>query len=382
MASSPRKILFVITKSNWGGAQAYVYALATAYARMGHAVSVALGGTGGAGAEIGLLADRLAAAGIQVHPIPSFMRDISLSHEFRAFNELREIIRSTQPDVIHLNSSKAGGIGALAGRLERVPHIIFTAHGWAHREPRSFLKRVLIWLSSVATTLLSHSIIVVSGQDYRDAPTRTKKKVHLIHNGVSEFSLLDRNEAREKLSTKFGIQKGTWVFMQSELHPNKGVDVAIRAVQTLLSTHADMRLVVFGEGQERKKLEELITRSELGEHVFLLGFIPDSRMYLAAGDMFLMTSYKEGLPMALLEAGRAGLPVVASATGGIPEIIKNEETGLLANPGNSLDFAHQIERLLDNPQLCERFSKALTVHIHEEFSEEKMLTETLHVYES
>jgi hypothetical protein len=221
-----KKILFVITKSNWGGAQSYVYSLATKFQEMGALVTVALGGTGLPGSPTGILASKLQEAGVATILVKSFTRDVSLSREISALTEIREIIRRERPNIIHLNSSKAGGIGALAARIEKVPQILFTVHGWAHREPRGILGRTFIWISSWITVLLCTSVIVVSKRDYLDSPVIfSRKKIHLIRNGISEFSLLDKAAARSTLNPSLGITD-TVLLMQAELHGNKGIDIA------------------------------------------------------------------------------------------------------------------------------------------------------------
>ena len=126
-----KKILYVITKSNWGGAQSYVYTLATAAKDAGADVAVAFGGTGGAGATTGRLELELQKVGIRTVFVKSFMRDISFFKEFRVLGELVRIFKTERPDIVHLNSSKAGGIGALAARLAGVGRIVFTSHGLA-----------------------------------------------------------------------------------------------------------------------------------------------------------------------------------------------------------------------------------------------------------
>ena len=117
-----KKILFLITKANWGGAQRYVFDLATAL-RNEFDISVAFG-------QEGLLAKKLREAQITTFPIRALQRDVSISSDVKSFLELMRLFRVEKPDVVHLNSSKAAGVGALAARLAGVPRIIFTAHGW------------------------------------------------------------------------------------------------------------------------------------------------------------------------------------------------------------------------------------------------------------
>src|SRR3989344_3452956 len=162
-----KKILFVITKSNWGGAQTYVFRLAKSMREAGADVAGGLGGTGLPGAEAGMLKKKLAAESIRTLFLKSFARDISILREFHAFGELMRTIQKERPDILHVNSSKAGGLGALAGRLVGVPRVVFTAHGFPHREPRPFFARVLIWILSWLTITFSHKVIAVSVSDWR-----------------------------------------------------------------------------------------------------------------------------------------------------------------------------------------------------------------------
>src|SRR5207244_10151208 len=112
----------------------------------------------GHGKSEGELVTLLKDAGIRTIVLPELTRDVSFGDWF-AFLALLKTIREEKPDVLHLNSSKAGGLGSLAGRIARVPNIIFTAHGWAFRESRNAISRVLIWLASILTLLLSHRVI-------------------------------------------------------------------------------------------------------------------------------------------------------------------------------------------------------------------------------
>jgi glycosyltransferase involved in cell wall biosynthesis len=377
-----RKILLVITKSNWGGAQLYVYTLARNYQERGAEVLVAFGGTGKIGARTGTLADKLREAHISTKLLASFSRDISASHDAASLSELRALIKKERPDILHLNSSKAGGIGAFAGRLEGVPHIVFTAHGWAHREPRIFFKKFLIWVSSWLTIFLSHTVIVVSKKDYRDAPVLcSRKKLVLIRNGIGHFELRSREHARAHISETYSVPiAGAWLLMTSELHHNKGVDVAIKALPEVLTHYPETFLVVMGEGEDRNKLEALISDLALSEHVFLVGFVQEPRMYLKAGTVFLMPSRKEGLPFGLLEAGMAGLPVIATDIGGIPEIINSSKNGLLISSDSPSALSESICMLLADSKKTEELGKNLQKKIQTEFSEETMVTETIAVY--
>ena len=166
---SKKKVLYVITKGNWGGAQRYVFDLATGLPKDEFEVAVALGEPALSAGKPGLLADKLKSASVMIYYISSLGRDVSFGKDTTSFFELYRLFKKEKPDIAHLNSSKAGGVGALAARLAGVHKIIFTAHGWPFWEQRNFLMRGAIWFFSWLTALLSHTVIVISDYDLRVA---------------------------------------------------------------------------------------------------------------------------------------------------------------------------------------------------------------------
>lgn len=383
MALSGTKILFVITKSNWGGAQQYVYTLALAARDAGAQVAVALGGSGEPDALPGLLAERLAAAGIRTIFLKSFARDISAAKEFSAFSELSRVIHTERPDVLHVNSSKAGGIGALAGRLAGVPRVIFTAHGWPHREPRGFFSRALIWLASWVTVLLSHTVIVLSERQRGEAPALlARRKLVVIGNGVADFPLLSKEEARTRLAMKDERVAAfeRLILSTSELHPNKGLDVLIDAFARIAPRHTDTALVLMHGGDSLAALKTQAEKRGFADRVLFLGFVPEARATLLAADVFVLPSRKEGLPFGLLEAGRAGLPVVASRVGAIPEVIGDGVSGVLVPAGNVLALANALDEVLSDRCRSASLGAALRARIERDYSERAMVERTLALY--
>jgi glycosyltransferase involved in cell wall biosynthesis len=168
--------------------------------------------------------------------------------------------------------------------------------------------------------------------------------------------------------------------MTAELHPNKGIGTAIRAMAELATRHPDLALVVCGEGQDRDRLTELALQLGVASRVFLLGFVEDAREYLSAADIFLMPSRKEGMPLAVLEAGMASLPVIATRVGGIPDIIDDKQTGLFMPRSNTHILAKAIAYLLNDPEEAARMGSALYKKITTEFSEQDMVEKTLALY--
>ncbi len=308
-----KEILFVITKSNWGGAQRYVYDLAIGFKKMGAEVKVVFGGTGEADASQGVLAVNLSLAEIRGIFLPDFMRDISFLREFKVLRLLIEIFKKERPDVVHLNSSKAGGIGALAARWVGIKNIIFTVHGWPFLEDRSIFAKALIWIASWFTALLCHKVICISEYDLRIAkrmPFVGGKAVR-IYNGIAPMSLGTGEKIRNAFPAGVKIT-GT----VGELTRNKNQVALIEEAKNDLN----MYVAIVGFGEDIVYLMDTIKKYGLENRVKLFGFVPVEEA-LRGFDVFALPSLKEGLPYVLLEAKAAGLPIVANRVGGVGEIL-------------------------------------------------------------
>ena len=376
-----KKVLYVVTKSNFGGAQRYVYDLARSLPRDWYEVAVAFGGSGEKGAGAGDLAAFLSEAGVKTHFIRNFTRDIFFVKEAMAFFELLSLFNRERPDAVHLNSSKAGGLGALAARIAGVPNIVFTAHGWPHQEPRNLFARALIRLVSWFTVLLADHTIVVSENDFKNAPSLWKRgSLVRIHNGVkADVPLKTRTDARHELQVFYDgplARRDTWVMTVAELTKNKNIGSLIAALPDI----PEVVLVIIGNGELKDELKRLVRNADLENRVFFLGTVPHADTYLKAADIFVLPSLKEGLPYTLLEAGRAGVPTVATNVGGIPEIIEHEQTGLLVEPKDPHALAAALNRLIANEPFGKKLGAALKQKIQRDFSLDLMIKETQKLY--
>ena len=375
--SSP-KILYVITKSNFGGAQKYVYELAVEMKRQGYVVAVACGGRGE-------LVDRLKSADITTYEVKGLERDISILKEIKAIVSLTKIIYQIKPGIIHLNSAKAGLLGSIIARLLRVPKIIFTAHGWPFLEPRSRTWQNLAWLGSYFTSLLSHHIINVSQFDFQHGKMPgVQSKSSVIHTAISEFPLLSREEARNLLIGEEKTEQhrsNLWLVSVAELNHNKNHATAIDAVAEFNTTHANkIFYTIIGSGDLQNSLKDQVNLRGLNDYVQFLDYVENANQYLLAFDIFLLPSKKEGLPYALLEAGLAGLPCIASRVGGIPEVISDGESGLLTDPNNHMTIVNALDLMINYPNQRFLYSENLRQDIQTKFNFSKMVEGTKSIY--
>ena len=333
-----KKVLFLITKSNWGGAQRYVYDLATHLPD--YDVSVAYG-------TPGALTEKLALANIPTITIPSLGRDIALSSDMQSFSEIFAVLKSAKPDILHLNSSKAAALGAVAGRIAGVPRIIFTVHGWPFKEDRDVISKSAFYVISYLTALLSHEVIVVSTEDLqlgRSMPGVGSKIAH-VPISIDTPSFLSRDEASRAHSITTNVFR---VVTIAELTTNKGHRFALEAVAALKRRGVDIFYYVIGDGEEMDHLKTEATSLGISDRVVFLGFLAEAATYLKAFDAFLLPSIKEGMPYVLLEARSAGLRIVATSVVDAQFLTSSGQI-LTILPSDSLAIANALEKCVLTP---------------------------------
>lgn len=368
------KILLGITKSNMGGAQRYVLDLATELSKEGHQVGVVCGGKG-------ILIEKLKQEKIFPLVLEELDREISFKNDLSSFFKLLKILYKNRPDVFHINSSKMGAVGVLAGRLTGVKKIIFTSHGWTFNEPRwsAGEKRMIKFLYWIII-FLSHKTICVSEKLKKDVDgfPWVQDKFVIIKNGINKFELQPRDGAREKLIPNV-LSSTTIVGTLSELHKVKGLDVLLEVWRKFVEGK-NAKLLITGSGEERVNLHNMASNMGIMESVYFTDYLDNARSYLSTFDIFVMPSRSEGLPYALLEAGLAEKPVIASDVGGVPEVIDDKRNGILVNAGNKQQLLEALTVLYDNPVDRNILGKALKQTIETKFSLGKMVSETLKTY--
>ncbi|MBI1974645.1 MAG: glycosyltransferase family 4 protein [Candidatus Zambryskibacteria bacterium] len=356
------KILYGITKSNFGGAQRYVFDLAREAKKRGHDVAVLCGGNG-------KLVEKLKEENIRVISIPGFGRDIDLLNDAPRLLFIIKTLWRERPDVFHINSTKMGGAGIFSGKLLSIKKIIFTAHGWAFNEPRPWWQKILIKFFTWWTILWSHKTICVSEKTKKDIEKWpfVKNKLEVIYNGIESFELLPRTEE--------GFVVGTI----SELHKVKGLDVLLNAWSKFIKSH-QAKLVIIGEGEERENLENMAKKLDISDSVNFRGFVDNAKAHLSSFDIFVLPSRSEAMPYTLLEAGISGKAVIATSVGGVPEVIENGINGILVPKEDSETLFSSLVLLAKDPELRERLGQTLRKSVEEKFSFKQMIEKTEKLY--
>lgn len=366
-----RKILYVITHGHWGGAQRYVFDLANAVSK-NNEVSVAIGKSN----IQNDLQEKIAyIPGIKRETLQHLVRRISPLHDLLAIFELAELYRKLKPDVIHLNSSKAGILGSLATFfISEKPKIVYTVHGWVFNEPLPWFTKKMYRFLERSTARLKNTIIVLSSEEKKlgEKLGVRAKKLEVIPIGASPLSFYSPAIARQKILKMVSplSPPSFWIGVIANLYSTKGVDLLIEAIHK--SSHLQQfSFFILGTGPEKASITKQIENHKF-LNVHLLGFVEEASKYINAFDLMVMPSRKEGLPYALLEILQTSVPIVATRVGGVPEVLADYPNAVLVEPTAS-EIAKGIEHALTQTRVSE---KSLPFH----YSLEEMVQRTENKY--
>ncbi len=378
-----KKILYVITKASWGGAQKYVYDMALAAREAGYEVAVAYG-------EPGLLTECLEVADVRTIAVPELGRNVRLGQDIASYYALKKLFAVENPDVVHLNSSKAGFVGARAAKELGIKKRIFTAHGWAFNEPRNFVSRKIFEELHRKTALWCTDVIAVSDSVF--GPTLAwglpEGRVHLIRLGMQELGYLSHEEAcnwlKHQDTTLANTADGLWVGTIAELHRNKGLDVGIAGWRKAKLPKAHW--IILGGGEE---IDNLKKQAKGDPTIHFLGFVFSAAQYVKAFDLFLLPSRTEALAYVILEAGLAGVPVLTSGVGGTKEAVGEDyeitppeyqpAMGFF-KPEDPEHLAQMLKIVTRDRNNLRRVGENLASYVKANFSFKEMVAKTLALY--
>lgn len=367
----PLRIAFVITRSDAiGGAQIHVRDLAGSLRDEGHEVRVWVGGSG---PFVAALEQR----GLPVEVLPRLVAPLDPLRDVRTLVELRRALARFGPDLVTLHSSKAGTLGRLATRGLGVP-VVYTAHGWPFVEGVPRGRAALYRLVERITAPLCDRIITVSEHDRalaRRAEVGVATQIVRVHNGVPDVaaSLLARpgeGPLRLVVVARLDVPKDPFTLLHALAE--------LRA----RSSAVPWTLEWIGEGPRRAPAQRLAATLGLEDRCRFVGARDDVAQRLARASVLVLPTDREGLPLSVLEGMRAGLPVVASAVGGIPEAVLPGRTGSLVPPGDAAALARALAVLFDDPALRTRMGAEGRRRYLECFSFTQQRAATLDVYRS
>lgn len=376
------KILYIVTQGEQGGAQIYTKELATGMIKKGHDVYVATG-------RQTYEKDTWLHKEMELHGqsknkniiFKNLIREISPLTDLKAFFEMRKFIKDLKPDVVHLNSSKAGVIGAFASFL--ISKSIYTVHGFVFLEPMNIIKKLIYITLEFNSSLFRNFTILINKKDLQVGRRLfiIRNNFKIIYNGLkNEYlnKIEERHAARKFIFEKISIpdENQKIVGIIANFYETKGLKYFVDSAKEISENDKDTIFVHIGFGNEKVKteIENKIKEYGFEKKVFLLGKIPSAFKYLSSFHTFLLTSVKEGMPYTLLEAHLAGCHIVSTDVGGIREMSEYIEINL-AKTKDVKDVSEKVLKTLNK----EIKSKQ---NLPEIFTYEKMLDDTKEVYKS
>ncbi len=368
-------ILFVITKLELGGAQKQLLSIISNLDQQKFQPFLFT-------AREGLLVEEaLEIQGLTLLRSKFLERQINPLRDCLSFFQLRSFIKKNKIRIVHTHSSKAGILGRFAAESCGTAAVIHTVHGWSfHDFQPGWMRRLFIWLERYCAKF-SDKIIVVSDHDLQIGLRHnigSPEKYRLIHYGIdyNEFRKSNRDARKEFDLAHEDLAVGMVSCFKPQKAPQDFVALA-RAVREELD---DVKFILAGDGVLRSQLKRLIKRYKLEKNVTLLGWRRDIPQFLSCLDVFVLTSLWEGFPIAALEALASSLPVVATDTGGIREVISDGKNGFLCAPGDIRALTEKTLLLLKDSVLRERMGRNAKAALAESFLVENMLKSHYNLY--
>lgn len=286
----------------------------------------------------------------KVFDIP-FSRSPKSPDNLKAKKKLKKIIGEGHYDVIHCNTPMGGIVTRLAAKRARKngTRVIYTAHGFHFYEGAPKINWMIYYPIEKFFSRKTDTLITITEEDYRLAKVKFHCRVEHIHGvGVDEKRYFPVDEAEKKrLRREMGYgEDQKLILCVGELLPNKNQKMAIRAMKKIVEQYSDALLLIAGNGPEKENLENEIKACGVEKNVKLLGYVTNLQDYQHIVDVLVSCSYREGLPLNIVEAMLSGTPVVASVNRGHKELIRDGETGFLFRPDDIYSMAGKVLELL------------------------------------
>lgn len=293
-------------------------------------------------------------------------------------------IKSEKPDIVHVHGLQSEGLyGVLAAKLAGCRCVVTTVHGFAFDGKKCGIKWFLYkYFVEPLTLRLSDKVYCVCRYASERSIVRKNTRNNncgYIYNAVGELST---SLTRGQIRAQFGIADNETVFVISgRVAQDKGFDILTESVKQLnCFCSLSFRLLVVGDGEYLSTFCTDMCNEIKSGQVIIVGKTDRVADFLSAADVFVLPSYHENLPLALLEAGKMGLPCIASNVGGIPEVIEDGKTGFLIDNGQSNSYAQKMELLMTNTSLRYKMSRAIKKVIDERFSMSLMCKQIKEIY--
>jgi len=311
----------------------------------------------------------------KVFDIPFSRSPMNIASMLRSYSALKEILKENRYEVVHCNTPVAGVVTRLVARNYRKTgtKVFYTAHGFHFYKGAPKKNWIIYYPIELLMSFYTDTLITINEEDYLFAKKNFHCKVVRTHGvGASTERYSPVGEMEKQLIRKELNINGFPILLNvGELRPNKNQKTAISAMPHILKQYPKAQLFIAGNGPLEETLKKQIADMNLEKHVKLLGYTTKSNEYVKACDVLVACSYREGMPLNIMEAMLCGKPVVASHNRGHDELVEDGKTGYLINPDDSFEYAVCIARVMNKPDnFSERALKAVIPYSEKSVSEE------------
>jgi len=286
---------------------------------------------------------------------------------------IKKVIQSVQPDLVHIHSRRGADVfGGLAAKLAKVPAVISRRvdnpeSRWVTKWKYGLYQKVITISDGIREVLLSQGL----------------SKLHVITVRSALADDATSSCHAQKFQQRFSLTENAFVIgVVAQLIERKGHKYLLQTLPELLKTHPNIKVIFFGQGKYRQELEMEIERLKLQDTVQFAGFVQDMPALFGCLDLVVHPALMEGLGVSLLQASQQGVPIVASAVGGIPEAVEDNVNGLLVPPAETMSLQNAIMRVIEDEALRHQFADNAQKLMREKFSVSQMVVGNYRVYQA
>ncbi|OHC03345.1 MAG: hypothetical protein A3H23_09555, partial [Planctomycetes bacterium RIFCSPLOWO2_12_FULL_40_19] len=311
------------------------------------------------------------AKGVRVFALPSLVRRLSFKNDLLAFINIYRLIKRIRPHIVHTHTSKAGLLGRLASFLARVPIIIHTPHGHVfHSYYGPVMTKVFVFAEKILSFMTDKITALTNRErdEHLEEGIASIEKYVVIHSGVMLDRLMNMSVDAGAVRGEFGIaQDSNVVGVVGRLVPIKGHKYLVSAAKRIIKEFRNTVFVFVGDGYLSSRLERQAESVGVRKNIIFTGWRKDAVEILDLFDILVLPSLNEGMGKVLVEGMALGKPIIASNVGGIIDLVRNGENGILVPPGDSDALGEAILQLLKDKNLSEKLGKNGKAMVYPEF---------------
>ncbi|OHB86814.1 MAG: hypothetical protein A3D13_09805 [Planctomycetes bacterium RIFCSPHIGHO2_02_FULL_40_12] len=326
------------------------------------------------------------AKGVRVFALPSLVRRLSFKNDLLAFINIYRLIKRIRPHIVHTHTSKAGLLGRLASFLARVPIIIHTPHGHVfHSYYGPVMTKVFVFAEKILSFITDKITALTNRErdEHLEEGIASIEKYVVIHSGVMLDRLMNMSVDAGAVRGEFGIaQDSNVIGVVGRLVPIKGHKYLVSAAKRIIKEFRNTVFVFVGDGYLSSRLERQAESIGVRKNIIFTGWRKDAVEILDLFDILVLPSLNEGMGKVLVEGMALGKPIIASNVGGIIDLVRNGENGILVPPGDSDALGEAILQLLKDKNLSEKLGKNGKAMVYPEFDASVMVKQIDDLYES